>query len=31
MEKLGYRKCLQLYELLEIWCQIFRSPLGWPT
>ena len=25
MKNLGYRKCLQLYELLEIGCQIFRS------
>ncbi|WP_199242607.1 hypothetical protein [Desulfosporosinus fructosivorans] len=25
MKNLGYRKCLQLYELLEIGCQIYRS------
>ncbi|MCO5386577.1 MAG: hypothetical protein NHB14_13275 [Desulfosporosinus sp.] len=25
MKNLGYRKCLQLYELLEIGYQIFRS------
>ncbi|SPF54263.1 hypothetical protein SBF1_7410001 [Candidatus Desulfosporosinus infrequens] len=25
MKNLGYRKCLKLYELLEIGCQIYRS------